>query len=110
MRIGQDCRSSGHFVSFSDKKAYLFYCSCDAFILAFSEKYHYASEMREAIKNRDIRKIASIIASCEEEVKAVQDYPRFVDKLEEHVEAMMIEPEYISNIYEEFEEVEIIPI
>ena len=45
VRIGQDGSSSAHFVAFGNKKAYLFYCSCDAFILAFSEKYHYVEEM-----------------------------------------------------------------
>jgi len=29
IRIGQDARSSGHFISFNNKKAYLFHCSCD---------------------------------------------------------------------------------
>jgi len=111
VRIGQDGRSSAHFVAFDDRKAYLFYCSCDAFILAFSEKYQYVEEMKEAIENEDINKIASIIASCESEVKGMDDYQHFIEnELEEHVMSMMIEPDYVKDIYEEFEEVEVIPI
>jgi len=110
MRIGQDGRSSAHFVAFDETVAYLFYCSCDAFILAFSEKYHYASEMREAIEERNIEKVASIITSCESEVGEIEDYQSFIENIDEHVEAMMFDADYVENIYDEFEEVKVIPI
>ena len=104
-RIGQDTRSSAHFVAF-DKKAYLFYCSCDAFILAFSEQYEYADEMKKAIEDRDINNIASIIASCEVVVKNIEDYQKFLtEKIDKYVESMILDPEYI-DVEDEFEEIE----
>ena len=108
MRAGQEAKSSAHFITFDNKKAYKFYCSCDAFILALSSKFDYAEEMKDALERRDIDKIAEITRKCEDYVRSV-DYFKFLEELEEHVEASIIEADdYVEDLDEVFEEVEIV--
>ena len=110
-RVGQEGKSSAHFVSFDGKKAYKIFCSCDAFILAFSELHHYAEDMKKAIENRDINRIISIIRSCEDDVKEIGDYQRFLDEeIEDHVINCLVEDgyDYVQDLDEVYEEVEVV--
>ena len=106
-RAGQDERTGMHFIAFDDDVAYLFDCSCDSFLLAFSEKYHYADEMKEALKARDVQRIAEIIKRCEREVKSIDAYQKFISELDEHAKASISNFELLSvrSAFEKVEEV-----
>ena len=108
IRGGQEESSSAHFFSFPPfKTAYRVYCSCDAFALAFSKIYHYAEDMKNAIRNKDIEEIYSIIKSCEDDVKAISDYERFLEEeINKHIINSFIDDhEFIDNLDEVFDEV-----
>jgi len=51
VRLGQEARTSVHFISFDDKTAYRIFCSYDAFILATA-----SDEFKEACEKKDISK------------------------------------------------------
>jgi len=108
IRGGQEGSSSAHFFSFPPfKTAYRVHCSCDAFALAFSKIYHYAEDMKNAIRNKDIEEIYSIIESCEADVKEISDYERFLEEeIDKHVINSFIDNhEFINNLDEVFDEV-----
>ena len=95
-----------HYFTFDNKKAYVIDCSCDAFILAFSKMYEYVEDMKEAIKNKDIERIISIIYSCEDDVKNIKDYQKFLEnEIDKHVENSLIDFQDCCNEKCNFEDI-----
>jgi len=98
VRVGQDRRTSAHFVAI-DNKCYLFYCSCDAFTL-FLKDYE-EKILNNEITEQDIEDIADRIAEYEDYVRCVDNYEEFVEELQEIAENLKVDVELV-DIEEEF--------
>jgi len=105
VRIGQDSRTSHHFVAIGDR-AYLIPCSCDAFIMTFSRKSEYFPEVEMALESGNIDTIVRVIREYEEFVKSVDDYISFLaGTLQDFVKEMAFDPELV-DVWAEFTDVE----